>query len=49
MFNCKKINETMTQIMMTILGVLVFAALWTAAVAVGNFLVGVTLKWLNLK
>ena len=39
----------MTQLLLTILVVLAFAGLWTAAVAVGNFLVCITFKWLGIR
>jgi len=38
----------MTQLLLTILVTAAFAGLWTAAVAVGNFLVGVTSKWMRM-
>lgn len=39
----------MTQLLLTILVVLAFAGLWMAAVAVGNYLVSVTFKWLGMR
>ena len=39
----------MTQLLLTILVAVAFAGLWTAAVAVGNYLVSVTFKWFNLR
>ena len=38
----------MTQLLLTILVTVAFAGLWTAAVAVGNYLVNKTFKWMKI-
>ena len=38
----------MTNLFLTILLVAAFAGLWTAAVAVGEYLVSVTFKWMKM-
>ena len=39
----------MTQLLLTILVVLAFAGLWIAAVALADYLVGVTFKWFRME
>ena len=46
MFNLKIVYKKMTTLVLLIVAV-GFAGLWTAAVAVGNYLVGVTFKWMK--
>ena len=38
----------MTQLLLTILVTVAFAGLWMAAVAVGEYLVSVTFKWMKM-